>query len=124
TPPGSAYSNDIAAKTVSLISLRPGGTPIPQDVPAANDFIQFVGLSTDGSHVLMDVKGADGPVHLYMRVNDAVTYDVSRGAGVTFVGMTDDGSTVYFTAAQPLTSDDHDQSVDLFKWSEAGNQLT
>jgi hypothetical protein len=122
--PGSAYDNDIAAKTVNLVSLRQDGTPIPQDVVKPGEFIEFAGLSNDGSHILMDVKGGDGPVHLYMRVDDAVTYDVSRGAGVTFVGMTEDGSKVFFTAAQPLTPDDHDQSVDLYMWSEAGNQLT
>ena len=38
------------------------------------------------------------PSHLYMRVDEAVTYDVSQGHGVNYVGMTSDGSKVYFTS--------------------------
>ncbi len=32
------------------------------------------------------------PSRLYMRVDDAVTYDVSQGHDVNYVGMTADGS--------------------------------
>ena len=53
-----------------------------------------------------------------MRVDDAVTYDVSQGHDVTYVGMTADGSKVYFTSAEQLTREDHDASVDLYMWSE------
>ena len=66
------------------------------------------------------------PGHLYMRVNDLTTYDVSRGALVQFAGMSEDGSKVYFTTNEDLTSDnsDNDNSVDLYMWSEAGNTIT
>ena len=56
-----------------------------------------------------------------MRVNDAVTYDVSQGHDVKFVGMTNDGSKVYFTSEEQLTSSDTDSSTDLYMWSEATN---
>jgi hypothetical protein len=58
-----------------------------------------------------------------MTVNDTVHYDVSEGQdginhAVKYVGMTEDGSTVYFTSAEQLTADDHDNSTDLFIWRE------
>ena len=56
--------------------------------------------------------------HLFMRVDQSVSYDISRGAGVSFVGMTKDGSTVYFTTGAQLTADDTDQSADLYMWTE------
>lgn len=122
--PGSAYDNDIAGKTVSLISKTPAGQ-IPQDVSGnSGEYIRFPGISADGSHILMSVAGVGGPTHLYMRVNDAVTYDVSRGAGVKFVGMTQAGSEVTFIAAQQLTLDDTDDSADLYMWNEAGGADT
>ncbi len=132
-PLGSAYDNDIAARTVEVISKLAGGAPIPQELNPStnpNDQIEFPAISTDGSHILMQVASSDGGtilpdgrVHLYMRVGDAVTYDVSRGRGVKFVGMTADGSEVYFLAKQQLGDGDSDASVDLYRWSEAGDTL-
>jgi hypothetical protein len=92
------------------------------------------GVSTDGSHILMSTSSEPydvftnlvslPPIHLYMRVNDAVTYDVSKGNRVDYIGMTADGSKVFFRSAEQLTADDHDTSEDLFMWSEASDTLT
>ena len=57
-----------------------------------------------------------------MRVNDAVTYDVSQGHDVSYVGMTPDGSKVYFTSARTADREDHDTSADLYMWSEEGEE--
>jgi hypothetical protein len=38
--------------------------------------------------------------------------------------MTPDGSKVYFTSAERLTSEDQDTSADLYMWTEATNSLT
>jgi hypothetical protein len=120
---GSAYDNDIAASTVKLISRLPGGGHIPQDGPSSSaQRIEFPGLSADGSHVLMQTPASSGPHHLYMRAA-GLTYDVSRGAGVDFVGMTSDGGEVYFVAEQQLTADDTDTSADLYAWREQGDTL-
>lgn len=89
-------------------------------------------VSTDGSHILMSTSSAPAgyftrpipPTVLYMRVNDAVTYEVSQGHAVNYVGMTADGSKVFFTSQERLTPEDTDSSVDLYMWSEAGNKLT
>ncbi|MGA8744428.1 MAG: hypothetical protein WB507_01010 [Solirubrobacterales bacterium] len=90
------------------------------------------GVSTDGSHILMSTASAPynhfneppKPTRLYMRVNDLVTYEVSQGHDVNYVGMTADGTKVFFTSPERLTSEDTDNSVDLYMWSEAGNKLT
>jgi hypothetical protein len=165
--PGSAYDNDIATNTVSLISLDSTGHPIAQDPSFANvppeehgfsnsisapggkeEFIRFPAISTDGSHILMSTATArtqyctrpqsaptpcerftDTPIHLYMRVNDAISYEPSRGEdgvnhAVKFLGMTPDGSKVFFTSEEALIAEDKDTSADLYMWSEATDSLT
>ena len=59
-----------------------------------------------------------------MRVDGAVTFDVSAGHAVNYVGMTEDGSIVYFTSPERLTSEDTDTSIDLYRWSEATDSIT
>jgi hypothetical protein len=151
TAPGSAYDNDTVHNTLKLISKLPGGAPIGQEPGAkagAEELIQFPSVSTDGSHILMGTatkpackqdnfpggSSTGGPLcpiitqptHLYVRVNDAVTYDVSAGKAVHYVGATPDGTKVYFTSDERLTADDTDSSTDLFMWEENGGapQLT
>jgi hypothetical protein len=119
---GSAYDNDIAAKSVKIISRLPDGSDIP-GAPGDDHAIEFPGISEDGSHILMQTKAENGPAHLYMAV-DGINYDVSKGAGVKFAGMTSDGGTVYFTTGARLTSDDTDNSTDLYLWDEQSDELT
>ena len=148
---GSAYDNDRTSRTVTVASKTPAGNDIPREPgDISNGFIQLPAASRDGSHILMSAperglcgkglcgEGVDAcddspdgfpnscelqPGHLYMRVGGAVTYDVSRGQSVRYEGMTDDGSRVLFTTDRKLTPDDHDESIDLFEWSEAGDVL-
>jgi len=120
---GSAYDNDLEARSVTVISKLPNGADIAQDGTVFHA-IEFPGLSPDGSHVLMQTPAANGQSHLYMRVNQSVTYDVARGAGVKLVGMPREGSKVFFVADQRLTLDDTDDSADLYMWSEEGDALT
>jgi hypothetical protein len=92
------------------------------------------GVSTDGSHILMSTSSApyDGftnfaelpPIHIYMRVDDIVTYDVSKGDRAQYVGMTADGAKVFFMSTEQLTVDDNDTSSDLFVWEEKTDELT
>jgi hypothetical protein len=139
--PGSVYDNDIAARTVTVISKTPSGQDIPQDPLGTHapfpskrgtdgkEFIEIPALSTDGSHVLMSTAGPNVRNHLYMTVDDTEHYEVSKGQdgknhAVNLVDMTEDGSTVYFTSPDRMTSDDTDNNVDIYKWSEATNSLT
>jgi hypothetical protein len=59
-----------------------------------------------------------------MRVDGAVTYDVSQGHDVKYVGITADGSKVFFTSKEQLTGEDHDASVDLYVWELATDEIT
>jgi hypothetical protein len=128
--PGSVYDDDLATGSVQVVSETPSGADIPLD-PLSSEpptqygsvqFLRIPAVSTDGSHILISSKAANG-VHLYMRVDDAVTYEVSLGRdgqnhGVQFAGMSADGSEVFFTTAVALSADDHDSSIDLYRWSE------
>jgi hypothetical protein len=150
--PGSAYDYDTVEGTTTLISRDANGQDIQQQATnSANtgEFLLFPradesefyptepaqmysGVSTNGSHILMST--AETPYsrfsnprplkRLYMRVDDAVTYEVSQGHSVSFLGMTVDGSKVFFTSNEQLTSDDHDTSADVYMWSEATDSLT
>jgi hypothetical protein len=126
---GDVYDNDTVHGTLAIASL---------DSSSARVSAAPVRASRDGSHILMTVGGGrfpgsvgltGGPGVLYMRVDDAVSYDVSLGHAVALAGLTPDGSKVYFTTAEDLTPDhsDLDTSVDLYMWSEVSaspNHLT
>jgi hypothetical protein len=143
--PGSAYDNDVAENSLTLVSRLSNGDPIAQETPpngGPEELIQFPAVSADGSHILMGTavktqckqidtvtgQGADCPIisqptRLYMRVDNAVTYEVSAdqsgvGRPVRYVASTSDGTRVYFTTDRQMTVDDTDQSVDLFLWDE------
>lgn len=149
-PPGSVYDNDTETDTVAVVSVLSNGNPIPSEPSdPVGDPLQIPAVSSDGSHILM-ASGATGPCgsascpipncgsafygdvnrcpmqpsHLYMRVDGAVTYDVSQGRDVEFVGMSPDGTKVYFTSNEQLTPNDRDTSTDLYMWSEETNALT
>lgn len=143
--PGSAYDYDVARQTTTLISKTAMGADIQQDPgnSYAGEVLLFAGMrfenngetpvemypgvSTDGSHILMMTSteppcfsGCTPDVHLYMRVDDAITYEIAGGKAVHYVGMTSDAKKVFFTSALQLTGDDHDTSTDLYMWSEKG----
>jgi hypothetical protein len=124
TSPGSVYDNEIASNTVRIASTLPSGEPIPKDAGPSDEYIKIPAVSTDGSHILMSTVAPGSNVHLYMRVDGRVSYDITNGAAVKFVGMTADGSKVVFTSAAQLTPDDTDLSVDMFSWSEATDTIT
>ena len=147
SPPGSVYDNNTKAETVTVASKTPAGDDIPSEPgDASGDPLEIPATSTDGSHILI-ASGGIGPCglsncpippcsftvsfrcpmqpsHLYMRVDQAVTYDVSEGHDVTYVGETEDGSKVFFTSPEQLTPEDTDSSTDLYMWSEATNSIT
>ena len=143
--PGSVYDNDIGAATVKVASKLPDGEDIPVEPGnLSGDPLQIPDVSMNGSHILM-AAGATGPCgaascpvppcgddysqvrrcqmqlsHLYMRVAGAVTYDVSQGHAVRYIGSNEAATKVYFTSEEQLTPDDLDTSTDLYMWSEAG----
>jgi hypothetical protein len=125
---GSAYDNNIRTHTVEVISKLPGGEPIPSESNRTPEekAIDFRGVSADGSRILMETP-ANPPTsewaYLFLRVNDAVTYDISQGEKAIPIGMTRDGSKVFFTTEAQLSPSDTDASVDLYQWREDGSEL-
>jgi len=148
SPPGSVYDNNTAADTLAVASKTPAGSAIPEEpTDQAGDPLQIPAVSSDGSHILIAAGGTGPcgatncplppcgsdysatircpmqPSHLYMRVDDSVTYDVSVGHDVTYVGMTSDGSKVYFTSEEHLTNEDLEHGgTSLYMWSEQGEK--
>ena len=130
--PGSAYDFDSTNNTTTLISKTAAGVGIG----SSNETVTFPvfqsggnsestprtansPVSSDGSHILMSTSSGA----LYMRVADAVTEEVSDGRDVNYVGMTPDGSKVFFTSNEQLTPEDTDASTDLYMWSESTGAL-
>lgn len=123
---GSAYDNNIGTREVNVISKLANGEPIPLEAArtAEEKAIDFRGVSTDGSHILMETPAnpASGELaYLFLRVNDAITYDITQGHPAIPIGMTQSGNKVFFTTAAQLVPQDTDSSVDLYQWSEDGS---
>ena len=106
---------------MAIISRAANGDQIPGLSPLK--------ASETGSHILMTTgeglcKGvlqtalSCGPGELYMRVNDAATYELAPGHSVSYVGMAADGAKVYLTSPERLSAEDTDDSTDLYMWSE------
>jgi hypothetical protein len=119
---GSAYDNDIAARKVDLISVLPNGEDIPLEGPKTVEEkgFDFPGISADGSHILMQTPGEGGGKHLFMRVDDSVTYPIAPGVSVEPIGMTRTGNKVFFITGARLLPADTDNSTDLYMWHEDG----
>jgi hypothetical protein len=147
--PGSVYDNDTRSGAVSVASKTPAGDNIPNEPgDQSNTPLSIPAVSHDGSHILMGAhqtgpcgyatcnfppcgdifrytaRCPDQPSHLYMRVDGAVTYDVSKGHAVRYVGIASDGRIVYFLSDERLTSEDVDSSTDLYRWTQAGDEIT
>ena len=117
---GSAYENDIGNQHVEVISRLPDGGDIVQD--SGSKLIQFPHVSPNGSHVLMQNEAPGNKVHLYMRVDEAITYDVTHGTTGEYAGATRDGRKVYFLTDQQVPgTGDTDTSNDLFMWEQVSN---
>jgi hypothetical protein len=142
-------NGDPIAQDPAFAGVPPGGDS-KEPVPGGREeYLRFPAVSTDGSHVLISTATAptpicaqgniphacqrftDTPLHLYMRVDDSLTYEIAEDphtgepAPVDYVGMTPDGSRVYFTSEQHLTGEDEAHAgASLYMWSENGGHPT
>ena len=122
-PPGVSSFTQVAAETRN---------------PAT--FIRFPAISSDGSHILMSnavsaplcgnyntepcERFTNEPLRLYMSIDDKPAFVVSESEtthedlAVNYVGMTPDGSRVYFTTAHHMTAENPDHvGASLYMWS-------
>ena len=127
--PGSAYDNEIEDATVEKVSLLSNGDDIQEGTGGGGEteeFVKIPAVSTDGSHILMTTEN-EGGVHLYMRVDDSVTYEIAPGKNsIQLIGMTNDGSKVVFSSRDHVTTDDTDFpfSNDIYVWEEQTGEVT
>jgi hypothetical protein len=146
--PGAIYDNALGPKTLTIASKLPNGEDLPPEASTVSDPTHMNGIaavSQNGSRIIMagtTQKACDiekppfgcpyilgFPARLYLRVNDAITYDVSRGEEVNYVGATRDDSKIFFTTSTALlpgktSGTDSDHSADLYMWEEQGDRLT
>jgi hypothetical protein len=114
--PGDMYDNNTSTGAVEIASLKENGDHIAGTFPLR--------VSEDGSRILMGVGTGNNPPpfngsgELYLRVNDAVTYELAPGKSVKYLDMTPDGKKVYFTTTASLMAEDTDTSRDLYMWDE------
>ena len=130
-PPAEIYDNNLETGTVELASIKGGSE--------TEAFAGFVfDISEDGTRILMSTENknpprvplppgvqtledVEGP--LYLRVDGERTIEIAPGRKITYVGSTDDGATIYLRSQEQLTSEDLDQSTDLYVWHEADGRL-
>jgi hypothetical protein len=114
------YDRDLIAGTTQVASTNPSGVALADGSKVAE-----LDISNDGSRILIgDLVGEEEGVaywHLYMHVgSNPQSIDLTPGVseGVIYDGMTSDGTIVYFTTRDPLTTtedQDTDTSADLFR---------
>jgi hypothetical protein len=73
-----------------VVSLLPGDVPL-----GAGQHATYIGASADGEGIAFEVDGT-----LYLRVGNAVTYEV--GAGVTYAGVSEGGGRIFYVKAGNL----------------------
>ena len=114
----------------------------------AEEFLRFPAVSTDGSHILISTatqptafcdkssgttpscpRFTDTPIRLYMSIDDRPAVEVSKNEltgediAVDYVGMTPDGSRVFFTSEEHLTAEDPGHAgASLYMWSQQGEE--
>ncbi len=114
------------------------------------EFLRFPAVSADGSHILISTatteapycgskengvtwgcqRFIDTPIHLYMSIDDAGAVEVSRSevtgenVAVKYVGMTEDGTKVFFTSEEHLIphEDEGHGGASLYMWSQQGEK--
>ena len=124
--PGTVYDNDVGEDTVTIASRLSNGDLIGQDPLQASDPLDYLDVphvSSDGDRILIAVRSMprcesyvkdrcanpvpDTPRTLYMRVNHAITYEVSQGTPRHLQGVALGGRKVLFSSAEALLPDGH-----------------
>jgi len=121
--PGDVYDDNTTTDQISIASQAEG-----KRIEGAEP----LQLSSDGSHILMSVGGGlcrgdiqqvplCGAGQLYMRIDDASTYEIAPGHVVDYLGMTAEGSKLYFTSNEQLIEgEETDSNAELYMWSQEG----
>ncbi len=121
--PGDIYDDNTVTDEISIASRSEAGR-----IEGAEP----VQVSSNGSHILMSVGGGlcngilqqaplCGAGQLYMRVDDASAFQIAPGHVVDYLGMTAEGSKLYFTSNEQLIEgEETDANTELYMWSQEG----
>jgi hypothetical protein len=123
------YDRDLVAGTTQVVSTLPNG-----DTIVAGPDVAALDVSDDGSRILIGRVLSTDPTgtrhyHLYLHQGtNAASIDLTPGAaaGALYAGMSDDGSQIYFTTMDALTTvadQDIDSSADLYRYDVSAGQL-
>ena len=122
----SIYERNLRTDETHVVSRTDAGGDITCLINCSSDGVGELGISKDGSHVLVgQLVSQEGNAkywHLYMDVNNAqksIAITPSGGEGVLFDGMTEDGSKIFFSSEEHLTGEDEEHSgPSIFMWEE------
>jgi hypothetical protein len=110
------------------------GSVVGDGLPAASALLHPV--SQDGTQIVFSARPGDcgGPQRVYVREDGSRTVEASAShcaradcdapQDVAFACAARDGSSVFLITGQQLTSDDVDESPDLYRYDVAGGTLT
>jgi hypothetical protein len=121
------YDRNLKTGETHAVSKTPVGATM------TGSGIAELGLSANGSHVLIGQQVAEDAAHnsyyhLYMDIGDAthsIDLTPDTTSGVLYAGMSADGSKVFFTTKdQQLLGEDEDQSADLYMAEVSGQTAT
>ena len=124
------YDRDLNSDSTQVVSKLPNGSTITGGAGTAE-----LDISADGSRIVIgrlistDAKG-NRYYHLYIHHGASPnTIDLTPGttSGALYDGMSADGTTVYFTTRDPLTTAAHqdaDTSADIFRADVSGSGAT
>ncbi len=119
----SIYDRNLSAKPphTHVVSKTPSGQTMKEEGTEIGE----LDISTDGSRIvighLVSEEGGAKYWHLYMNIGDSAKRSTSPPGtthGVLFDGMTEDGSKVFFTTRDALstaTNQDTDESADIYQ---------
>ena len=124
----SIYERNLSTSSTQVVSTLPSGETMSGEVGELD-------VSADGSRVVVGElisTDADGNryYHLYMHISgssDSIDLTPGTVSGALFDGMTEDGSNVYFTTGDPLTTaanQDTDNSADIYRVDVTGSSAT
>ena len=97
----------------------------------AGNFVRVQAVSTDGSVTVLEAAGrliaddTDNQNDLYEIRGTAITLLTpgDDGVGASLLGMTPDGSRIFFSTPAPLVATDTDSSRDIYLHSDGGTEL-
>ncbi|MET0557926.1 MAG: hypothetical protein ABW065_04565 [Solirubrobacterales bacterium] len=110
------YERDLSAGQTEIVSTDPSGSTLTGTVSELD-------VSSDGSRVAVGKEVSTDPagneyVHLYLHLAGtpgSVDLAPTSTSGVLYAGMTEDGSKLFFTTPDALSSEDADTSADLYE---------